>query len=299
MTDEPAVVSEHEFEAIGTHWHLTVESPAAVPVKIWHEIEAKIDAFDQRFSRFILTSEANAWRAAKPGSYKVSTELAKLLQFASKLRAETQGKFDPAVGGLLELAGYDPTYRFQPDAKLENWQIPGWEISGTTLKIEAPLVIDVGGYGKGSCIDLVAYVLRHHGYEHFLIDGGGDLYGTTKHSGSGWTVGVEWPGQPEYAISQVTLKNQALAVSDIYRRAWGNWHHVVDPQAGQPFSKVVGVAVMAQTAQTADGLTTALALIAPSARQVLAEKYQAEFLLLTEKQSVETSQHWPGELFIE
>lgn len=295
----PVIVSTQAFEAIGTHWHITVEATKPVPPETWQKIQARITEFDQQFSRFILSSEANAWRAAKPGSYEVSPEMAELLQFASDLRAGTGGKFDPAIGGLLELAGYDPTYSFTQQPELKNWQTPGWEISGTTLTITAPLVIDVGGYGKGTCIDLAAGILKAEGWDYFLVDGGGDLSGTTKFSGEPWQVAVEWPGRPEYALSQVALSNQALAVSDIFKRNWGEWHHVIDPQAGRPASQVLGVAVIGAEAQTADGLTTAIALIDTAERNILAEKYHVEFVLLLANQTTQTSQNWPGVLFIE
>lgn len=225
--------------------------------------------------------------------------MAELLQFASDLRAATGGKFDPAIGGLLELAGYDPTYRFTEQPELENWQTPGWEITGTTLTIAAPLVIDVGGYGKGTCIDLTAAILKSEGWDYFLVDGGGDLFGTTKLSGEPWQVAIEWPGKPEYALSQVALSNQALAVSDIFKRNWGEWHHVIDPAAARPASQVLGIAVLGRDAQTADGLTTAIALVPATERAALAQQYQAEFVLLTADQTTQTSQDWPGILFIE
>lgn len=293
------IVSTHAFEAIGTHWHITVEATEAVPQETWQKVQDRITAFDQRFSRFILSSEANAWRTAESGSYAVSAEMAALLQFAADLRRATNGKFDPAVGGLLELAGYDPSYSFTEKSQLTDWKTPGWDISGNILTIDAPLVIDVGGYGKGTCIDLTAEILRAAGWQYFLIDGGGDLYGTTKLSGDPWQVAVEWPGKPEYALSQVALSNQALAVSDIFKRNWGDWHHVIDPDAAKPASQVLGIAVLGPDAQTADGLTTAIALVPAAERATLAQRFKVEFVLLTANQTTQTSHKWPGVLFIE
>lgn len=73
---EPVIVSTHAFEAIGTHWHITVEADRSVTAKTWQKVQDRITAFDQKFSRFILSSEANAWRAVKPGNYQVSAEMA-------------------------------------------------------------------------------------------------------------------------------------------------------------------------------------------------------------------------------
>ena len=290
-------MEEHQFEALGTLWRVSIDT-SKIASSIWQEVEAEVELFDQRFSRFILNSEANTWRTAKSGKYPVSPEFANLLDFAQTLRAKTHDKFDPAIGGLLELSGYNREYDFTPDiSQIKKWRVPHWNLTGLTLDVDGPVVFDVGGYGKGSCVDLVVQLLQRKGFQYFLVDGGGDMYGSSKKDGSGWNVAVEWPGKPDEALTLVTLKNQALAASDILRRRWQEWHHLLDPLKRQPHQEVLSCATVSSRTQTADGLTTALALTPPENRATLASEYSVEYVMVTSDQKVHRSAGWPGQFW--
>src|SRR3989338_3947241 len=80
--------------------------------------------FNERFSRFLNDSEANAFRNAEAGRYEISEEFAVLLARAGELRHLTKGLYDPAVGGLLEQAGYDATYRMTPRPGVADFTLP-------------------------------------------------------------------------------------------------------------------------------------------------------------------------------
>jgi thiamine biosynthesis lipoprotein len=280
--NKPAKMWHCQFESLGTIWNITVDGDA-VSNQVEQQIYTETEAFNQQFSRFVESSQANSFRNKTAGTYTVSAVFAELLQFAQKLKQETKGAFDPAVGSLLEAAGYDAEYCFRPNQKkVAAWQAPQWNITGNRVTIDGNIVFDFGGFGKGYWIDQISKVLLKHDYKHFLVDGGGDMFGTSKQSGKAWKVAVEKPGEPTMAISIVHLQNQAIAISDVFRRRWKGWHHTLDLQQKQPTKTFVGCAVVASTAMVADALTTTLAVTAPQTGAALAKQYAADFLITTD-----------------
>ncbi len=183
------------FEALGTKWNITIDGQN-LDVDTKCLVLQYVKDFEQRFSRFLPTSEVNQFREALAGSYKISLELRTILEHAEKLCALTHGGYNVAVGKMLELAGYDQNYSFEVKDGVQNVELSEWSIQGQELVIDGPVVFDLGGIAKGYCIDGVAQILKMAHYRHFLVEAGGDMTGTTKKDGSGFRIALEWPGQP-------------------------------------------------------------------------------------------------------
>lgn len=289
---------------MGTVWYISTFGE--VPSELWQKLEQESARFEAQYSRFIMTSEANAWREiAEPVTTTITEPLAQMLQFAQDLKQLTHGRFDPAVGGLLEEIGYDSQYSFRP-SEPEKWHSPEWSIQGDQLSISEKLVIDIGGFGKGFWIDQLSKMLTDAGFPHHLVDGGGDMYATTKPDGSGWRVAIEQPGMPDTARDVVTLQNQALAVSDTLKRQWGTsgtdtqneqaWHHVLNPITRTNSQQLIGAAVIAPQAMIADALTTAIMVSPAEEWGSISDTYQAQFSVITPQKMVYTHPDWPGEM---
>lgn len=284
------------FTALGTKWSIMLDT-TVFSEDSKKKILEDVQSFEQRFSRFILTSEVNQFREGVAGTYEVSEIFALLLTRADQLRQLTGGVYDPAIGGLLEHAGYDPTYRLESDQKVESFVLPKWSLSGRKVTLDGPVVFDFGGIGKGYCIDLVAGMLERLGYQYYLVEGGGDMYGTTKRDGSPYQVALEWPGKPDTAFGVVALDHQAVAVSDSFKRRWQKWHHIIDPHAKKPIEGVVGCAALAGNAFAADCMTSGSFLSPEEGYGKLVEELQAEYVVFRANGTVGVSQNWPGELF--
>lgn len=251
--------------------------------------------FERRFSRFLPDSEVNAFRKAKRGIYPLSEELRILLERAEMLRTLTHGNYDPAAGELLERAGYGKgNYATLPP---EDFKIPVWTLQKEGLMLDGPTAFDLGGIGKGYAIDRVVAMIHEFGYNHFLVEGGGDMFGTTKADGSPWQVAIEYPGKPELAAGLVNLSHRGLAVSDRFRRRFGNWHHIVNPHEKKPVVSLDGCAALAPSAWAADCMTSGLFLASPERYADLKSAFQAEYLVFASEGKVEMSQGWSGELF--
>lgn len=303
-------MTEYQFEAIGTVWHLLIDDALSSPVpeSLWQLILAKTDQFDRQFSRFIEGSEVTAFRHSSAGTFSISAELTKLLVAADHLRTLTYGTHDPAVGTLLEAAGYNQSYDFQPNTQaISDWRLPIWSVDPDTktISIDGPVVFDIGGTGKGYWIDRVSQIITTAGYPHHLVDGGGDMMATTKADGSGWFIALEWPGRPDTALGSVTLKNQGLAASDTLRRSWAtknttnaeNWHHLLDIQQKKAVNSLLGCTAIAKNAWVADQVTAALSLVPAPEYPRIATALHGEYLVLETTSKAHLSPNWPGELY--
>ncbi len=285
------------FTGIGTSWCILVDGES-LSRDVEERILEYIRVFNARFSRFLNDSEATAYRSADAGEYPISEEFATLLSRADELRHLTEGLCDPAVGGLLELAGYDATYSMAPRPGTANFILPKWKITGQTLSIDRPVVFDIGGMGKGYLIDKVAKILESCGYRHYMVDGGGDIFATTKRGGEAWRVALEYPGKPNMAVGVVELKNQGVAVSDSFRRRWGKWHHIVHPFLKAPIENVLGVVAVARNAWDADCLTSALFFTDEGEYSKVAKEFGACYLVFRSDGLTRVSPNWEGELFL-
>jgi thiamine biosynthesis lipoprotein len=285
------------FSGLGTAWSISADG-TSLDDETKQAILLYVQTFENRFSRFIPSSEVNAFRTARAGEYPISRELAVLLHGAQKLRALTNGAYDPAIGELIEHTGYDASYTMvAKQAQVDTFQLPAWSLQGTALTIDGPVVFDLGGIGKGYCIDRLSDLLVKRGYSYFIVEGGGDMYGTTKVGGQGFRVALEWPGRPDTAFGIVELKHQGLAVSDSFKRRYGQWHHIIDPRTKEPIKDVIGCATLAPSAWQADQMTSGLFLAPPRAYAGLSEALASEYVVFQDAGQVRVSQHWPGELF--
>lgn len=281
---------EWTFESMGTTWSVLVDAPV-FDEKAKAAIIGYASDFDRRFSRFRRDSEANAFRAAKRGTYAVSPEFAKLLSWGEKLKMLTQGRFDPAIGAFFEERGYGLP-REAGSAALEEWAL-----EGERLTIGGPVVFDIGGYGKGYAIDGICEILAERGYEHYLVDGGGDMRGSARSEGSAWNVAIEYPGRPDTAAGALSLKHAALAVSDIFRRRGEGWHHIIDAKEKHSTVGIAGAAAIAKDAVTADAMTSLLFLAQADEHPGLARDFSAHYLVIGMDGAARADRDWPGELF--
>lgn len=285
------------FRALGTEWSVLIDAYPLTPT-LQRAVVEYTTQFEQRFSRFLPHSEVNAFRKAKAGTYPLSEELSVLLGRADILRRLTGGIYDPAVGGLLEQAGYGMSKKNnESTGTTTNFSLPHWSLMGTTLTLDGPVAFDLGGMGKGYCIDGVARVLEREGCQHYLVEGGGDMWGTTKADGSPWQVAIEYPGKPELAAGTMALSHQGLAVSDRFRRRFGRWHHIVHPIMKQAVNTIDGCAAVAPSAWDADCMTSGLFLAPSELYPALAHEFQAEYLVFLPDSHTQVSSHWPGALF--
>lgn len=287
---------EYSFTALGTEWTLLSDGKFFEPA-VTKKILQAVETFEDRFSRFREGSEVNSFQTSVVGKYPVSEELYTLLERSLELRDLTGGRFDPAGAVILEHFGYDRNYSFT-EKKGEIPVVPEWSLHEGELVLASPIKFDLGGIGKGYCIDMVARILEGEGYQYYLVDGGGDMYATSKADGSPYQIALEWPNRPEVAYGVVELRYQGLAVTSPLGRRFGARHHIVDAKNGQNTSRVLGAVALGSSAWDADCATSALVQWPEVDRDAIQKAFRVESIMITDEEEILVSQGWPGKIFM-
>ncbi|MCM6760967.1 FAD:protein FMN transferase [Rathayibacter sp. ZW T2_19] len=286
-------VLEHvwRFDAIGTVWR--IDSGVALDAGVRARVGARIAEYDRTWSRFRDDSAVSRLRTG-PGEHVFPEEADDLFALYDALDEVTAGAVTPFVGDALEQLGYDADYTLVPRGPAA--PPPSWSdarsAGGRTVSTSRAVVLDVGAAGKGQLVDLVLAELDAEGVEHSVVDAGGDL---RARAAGPFRVALEHPYDPARAIGVAVPDERALCASASNRRAWGDGlHHVLDGRTGRPVDTVVATWAIADTALLADGLATALFVSPP---EVLAERFDFEFVRVFSDGTLHHSPRFPGEVF--
>jgi len=143
------------------------------------------------------------------------------------------------------------------------------ERSAHRAKIGKDQRIDLGGIAKGYAVDGAARVLKAGGVEDFLVQAGGDLFGSGKKpDGSPWVSGVRDPRGPEQSFfAMVDLTDHAFSTAGDYARSYmykgKRYHHIIDPRTGFPATACRSVTIWAPSAFLADAIDDAVFILGP------------------------------------
>ncbi|MGV9857695.1 FAD:protein FMN transferase [Gordonia sp. NPDC003425] len=242
------------FDALGTRWEITTAGELSGAVR--DRITAEIDRIDGVWSRFRRDSMV-ARMSAAGGHYAVAVPDRALLDWYRVLHDATRGVVTPLIGCTLADAGYDADYtlrvadRIRPTPRWDD--VIDWD--GAELVLKTPALLDVGAAGKGFAVDRVARLVARH-TDRYIVDAGGDMVISPRETPV--RIALEHPLDPSKAIGVVALTGGALCASASNRRAWADWHHIVNPSTASPVREVLATWVSAPDAMTADGWATAL-----------------------------------------
>ena len=277
-----------KFEAIGTWW--SIETAKSIDSKLEKRIMQRIDEFDKTYSRFRVDSLVSKI-ADRAGEYDFPFDAEKLVDLYRKLYEVTDGSVSPLVGGALADAGYDKQYSLIPGVirAVPEWdEVMSW--NGTHATISQAVTLDFGAAGKGYLVDIIGELLEQDGYTEYVIDASGDV----KVRGVSEIIGLENPHDSESVIGTMQVVNASLCASATNRRAWGQWHHIINAHTGKPVSDVIATWVSASSTLEADGLATALFFVDPSRLQ----KWDFSHVRLLADGRIEHSPNFVGELFV-
>jgi thiamine biosynthesis lipoprotein len=268
------ILSEHP--ALGTQWWIEIFSdisPEQIEI-IKVDLTTTISDFENKYSRFksdSLLSQLNTEGLIN----NPDREFVNILTYGQSLYTKTDGKFNILIGEELIARGYDAEYSFKTKPSPTKIPNPLTDLVITDSKIELKAgSVDIGGFGKGYLIDLLAERLKKHfNIEEFLINGGGDIY-TTSENGQPITIHLEHPTEAGTYVGTTTLQNQGFAASSPHKRKWKindkTYNHIVG--GSDRDLQIDGVFVKANTATEADSIATTSLLLNPEEIPTLATK---------------------------
>lgn len=264
-------------------------------------IETALTDVEKMMSTFHAQSEISQFNSSNTTDwYEVSREFCLSVEEALALSAFTSGAFDITVGPLVNLWGFGPgemILQAPAEEKISAMlETVGYEHLQTDCdtpalrKSIAGIVLDMSAFGKGYAVDRIAAQLDHRGFEHYLVDVGGELRFRGKNAkGEKWAIGIEIPkANLRRPHTIVHLTDTAMATSGDYRNffeADGKlYSHTIDTSTGRPVTHTLAsVTVIDGEAARADALATALLVMGPDKGLEFAttQELAALFLLRT------------------
>lgn len=302
MTTDPAAPAVRlALQAMATRFELVLPGEDSVRLRAAGEAAlAEIESWEETLSLYRPASEiARLNRHAADGPVRVSPPVLHLLQHARRLWQETGGAFDITVAPLVRCWGFMGGTGVMPDpeAVAEARESVGmqwveWDADHSTVRFTRPgVMVDLGAIGKGYAVDQAGEVLREAGVTCAFLHGGtssalalGNPPGETA-----WKTAVNLPaesGLPETPLALLPLKDEAMAVSGIWGRAFRQgdrlYGHVLDPRSGEPVRRAWLSALAGVSATEADALTTAMLVLGEESLPLLQRLHpQARGLLVT------------------
>jgi FAD:protein FMN transferase len=240
-------------------------------------------------------------QAAGKQAVKVSDEVRTVLKQARQASEWTGGKFDITFGALSDLWKFD----HDQDDRVPNGDdirkrlplidytaVEVDDRAGTVYLPRAGMRVHLGGIGKGYAIDRAAALLRDRGFHDFMIRSGGDLYVGGHRGDRPWRVGIRDPrGAADQIFASLDLSDGTFSTSGDYERfftAGGRrYHHILDPDLGQPARGCRSVTIVTNRAVTADVLSTGVFVLGPTDGMALIERLpEVEGVIVSDRNEV-------------
>ena len=260
---------------MGTNYSITAVTGAnsASREDLIAGIDQALATVHAEMSNWDSSSEVSLFNAStSTNSQTVSPAFAQVMKSAEDVRQQSGGKFDVALGPLIEAWGFGATgqTRTQPtDAQIASLMSgvgAGVEVDGNTIRKTNPATqVYLSSIAKGHGVDRVAQALNDLGVKDYMVEIGGDLVTAgTNPDGQSWQVGIEKPDVLALGVQSVVgISGMGLATSGDYRNYFEvdgqRFSHILDGETGRPVDHATASAtVVAENAMMADAWSTAM-----------------------------------------
>ncbi|UCF87447.1 MAG: FAD:protein FMN transferase [Nitrospiraceae bacterium] len=249
---------------------------------------------------------------------KVSEETLEVIKEAVKIADVTKGVFDPTIGPVMKLWGFN--------LKIEEYAVPSEGnvrdilrlVDYRDIKINVPeseiflakegMELDLGGIAKGYAADEALDILKGKGMQAALVAIAGDIKGFGfKPDQKPWKVGIQNPRSPgdaseegEEIFATLYLENSAISTSGDYQRFFieqgQRYHHIIDPRTGYPSSDVISVSVIAPEGLLSDGFSTGVFILGREKGMELLESLGYSGVLIDRKKKIYITEDLKGRI---
>lgn len=269
----PKYYEKKDF-ALGTWVRVVVASEKIDSEKLADIAFDEMKRIERKFSKNIETSVIS--KLNKDRSIIADKETLFLIKAAINFADLTGSAFDPTVGELVKLWGFDDmnSEKRVPSPDEIKAALPG--VSYKFIKIDGNRIsllndktmIDLGGIAKGYAVDMAIHKIKDLDPNATgFIDAGGDIgIIGPKFGRFAWTIGIRDPDKGPYDIKEkVYLKEGAIVTSGNYERFFikdgVRYHHLIDPKTGYPANYYKSVTIISDTAMKADAMATAIFIL--------------------------------------
>lgn len=211
-------------------------------------------------------------RVAAGERVAVPLELRPLFRRAWQIHEHSGGLFEPRIGALVRLWGFDDIARLraeppttaQIDALLAALRAAPAYDGGEHYGPAPDTAWDFGGIGKGYIVDCMLERLQSRGYANVSIDAGGNLAVRGRRNERAWRIGIRDPRNPDAPRLLATMDACDEAVithgddQRYFEHRGTRYAHLLDPRSGWPCRGLRSLTVVHADAAFADAAGGAL-----------------------------------------
>jgi thiamine biosynthesis lipoprotein len=264
------------FPALGTQATLTLATtrPAAEAEVALTAAQGAIEAFGEDGWAWGRGALGAFNRALAAGSaVEIPAAMRPLFARAWALHRVSDGLYEPRIGALVRLWGFDDCVRLrQSPPPLEEIAPLLQALRAAPPYVEdqpygpAPqLCWDFGGIAKGYLIDEVLGLLAARGFADASVDLGGNLAVRGARGGTPWRIGLREPGSDPEAprlLGVIEAHDEAVNTHGddqrVFEHAGRRYAHLLDPVSGWPAQGLRALTVVHADGCRAEALGAAL-----------------------------------------
>ncbi len=284
-----------EFSHTGMGTEMAHKAFGIHSMKALQAVEKEAQRLECLLSRYLPESDVcRINRSAGVKREKINPETWDILSSAVEFSVISCGLFDITIGPLVDLWDYKHALEPPADSKTESvlalvhYTDLELDAARKTAALRKPgQSIDLGGIGKGFASDRFMKILKEYGVTSAYSNIGGNVSTLgNKPDGSPWHVGIRHP-RLNRLLGTVSVTGKAIVTSGEYERYFldkegRRYHHILNPITGYPAeSGLVSVTIVADSAMTADALSTAVFVAGLEKGLTFLDKYpQSESVLV-------------------
>lgn len=233
-------------------------------------IDKRLSEIDKMSSMFI--GNGNGIYELNENNVVENEELARLLEYAIDYYNDYSNQFNIALGPVVSVWKkaldecnnnnncYVPTYEELSNSG--STDANDIVIENNVITIKEDMLIDLGGIAKGYCTDEIIKLLNENGYEHFLINAGGNIYGSTKPNGEKFNISIVDPLDNTTSFINLYVKDKTVVTSGDYERFYEvdgkRYNHLINNETLYPSTEYKSVSVITSKSIDGDILSTML-----------------------------------------
>lgn len=230
---------------------------------------AKIYDFENKYSRFLDSSELNNLNKNAGQMVRVSPEFKSLLEKTKEFSALSHSLFNPFILPELHCAGYlysmtgpiDQTAPNYSDRKVVDCSL--LEIGSDHVRIPENTAIDLGGIGKGYLADMLGKILDGK-VDNYCLSLGGDMIVKGKNGDEMWSIDIQSSVDRSQNIAECLLTEEkaGIATSGLMRiKGDKEQLHLINSDKNNKEQGIYTMcSVVAQDATTADVMASCILL---------------------------------------
>lgn len=292
---------------LGTNVEISYATSKGNAKEVVDEMFKKFADYEQIFDPWLAGSELYNLNHSDGKWTKVSPELLTVIKDAIQFANMTDGKFDPTIGRLVPLWGFNTD-------NTRNWHLPssneirealshvGYknvEIKGDEVRLLNDVWLDLNGMMEGYIAQLfVEMAKKNDPNSTGFVDIGGTvgIIGP-KDGNKPWIIGIQNPrGAPNESISYVKLYSGYIGTSGDYERyiiiEGKRYYHIFDPRTGYSNDYFESVTTVSTRSIYSDGFGVFSMVAGPQAMEEMAPKLGVAYYAIDENGHVIKSDNW-------